>query len=199
MPSPQVFDRLPFFLREVGVKASAEQLRLFRIHYDLLLRWNRKINLTAIREPEEILRRHFAESAFVTRVLKLGPGTLVDVGSGAGFPGVPIKILSPETRVVLVESVQKKAAFLKELARELGLGGLEIFADRMEAIDIKGDWLTMRAVRADPTFLVEAQRIVPRGTLAFLLSAEDARSLGPDWCPHPIPGRAGSVVAVRST
>lgn len=199
MPSLPVFERLPSFLREVGVEASPEQIRLFRIHYDLLVRWNQKINLTAIREPEEILRRHFAESAFVTRVLRLGPGTLIDVGSGAGFPGVPIKILSPETRVVLVESVQKKAAFLKEVVRSLGLAGLEVFAGRLEALAIKADCVTMRAVRADREVLQDLSRIVPRGTLAFLLSEVDAKSLGQDWHRHPIPGRVGSVLAVRST
>lgn len=199
MPSPQVFDRLPFFLRQVGVEASADQLRLFRIHYELLIRWNQKINLTAISEPEEILRRHFAESAFVTRVLRLGPGTLVDVGSGAGFPGVPIKILSPETRVVLVESVQKKAAFLKEVARGLGLPGLEIFADRMEAVDIKADWLTMRAVRADDQMLGEISRVVPRGTIALLLSRVDGQALGPEWSKHDVPPNESSILAVRST
>ncbi len=197
MPSP--LDRLPAYLREVGVEASAEQLRLFRIHYELLLRWNRKINLTAIREPEEILRRHFAESAFVTRVLKLGPGTLIDVGSGAGFPGVPIKILSPATRVVLVESVQKKAAFLKEVVRGLGMAGLEVFAGRMETIDIKGDIVTMRAVRADQRMLDEMSRVVPRGTIAVLISSRDAKTLGSEWTSHPVPGNPNSVLAVRST
>ena len=195
----QAFDRLPAYLREVGVEASPEQLRLFRVHYELLLRWNRKINLTAIREPAEILRRHFAESAFLTRVLRLGHGTLIDVGSGAGFPGVPIKVLSPETRVILVESVQKKAAFLKEVVRGLGMSGLEVFADRLKALDVRADWLTMRAVRADGEFLAEARRVVPRGTLALVLSESGAKSLGQDWRLNPIPGRSGSVVAMRST
>lgn len=203
MPLPQVllqvFDRLPAFLAEVGVEATPEQLRLFRIHYELLLRWNRKINLTAIREPKEILRRHFAESAFVTRVLKLGPGTLVDVGSGAGFPGVPIKIMSPETRVVLVESVQKKAAFLKEVVRGLALGGLEVFAGRLEAVGLKGDWLTMRAVRTDQKMLVEMSRVVPRGTIAVLMSRADGETLGSEWTRHGVPKNESSVLAVRST
>jgi 16S rRNA (guanine527-N7)-methyltransferase len=187
-------------LAAVGVHATPEQLRLFEIHYQLLLRWNRKINLTAIRDPKEILRRHFAESAFLTQILSLGPGTLLDVGSGAGFPGVPLKILSPQTTVVLVESVQKKAAFLKELARELGLPGLEVHAGRLESIDYKANWLTMRAVRADQALLAEIHtRIVPRGTIAFLLSKKDAKALGPDWQTHAIPGRDNSVVAVCAT
>src|SRR5260370_29735102 len=92
------FRRLPAYLAEVGVRATPEQLAQFRIHYDLLLRWNAKTNLTSVRDSAEILRRHFAESAYLTKVLALGPGTLVDVGSGAGFPGIPVKILSPSTR-----------------------------------------------------------------------------------------------------
>lgn len=188
-----MFSRLPSYLAEVGVTATPEQLRLFQIHYELLLRWNQKINLSAIREPQEILRRHFAESAFLAKVLAPGPGTLVDVGSGAGFPGVPLKIMSPVTRVVLVESVQKKAAFLKEVTRGLGLRGLEVHAGRLETLETSAEWLTLRAVRLDAALMAEVQRIVPRGTIGALLAAKDVPAA---WTAVPIPGRPGSVVAM---
>jgi 16S rRNA (guanine527-N7)-methyltransferase len=198
MPRSAALDELPALLGEAGVEATADQLRLFRVHYELLERWNRKVNLTAIREPREILRRHFAESAFLARTLAPTGGTLVDVGSGGGFPGVPIKVLHPGTRVVLVESVQKKAAFLKELARSLGLAGLDAFAGRLETLDLAAEYLTSRGVRADRAFLAEARRIVPRGTLALLLADADARRLGAGWRLHSVPGGRG-VVALCST
>ena len=132
------FTRLPRYLSEVGVTATSQQLDQFRIHFDLLLRWNAKTNLTAVRNPDEVLRRHIAESAFLTKVVALGGGTLIDIGSGGGFPGIPAKILSPDTRVILVEAAQKKAAFLKEVARELKLPGLEVFAGRFEDLPSSG-------------------------------------------------------------
>src|SRR6202022_891918 len=89
-------------------------------YLDLLLKWNARTNLTAIREPEEIVRRHFGESLFAGRQLGTCK-TLLDFGSGAGFPGVPIQLLRPEIQVTLAESQNKKATFLRELVRTLGL------------------------------------------------------------------------------
>jgi 16S rRNA (guanine527-N7)-methyltransferase len=189
------FDRLPKFLAEVGVHASSEQLGQFRAHYDLLVRWNERTNLTSIRDPVAILRRHFAESAYLTQVVKLSPGTLVDIGSGAGFPGIPVKILSPETRVILVEAVQKKAAFLKEVARAVGLAGLDVFAGRFEDFQGSADWVTMRAVKLEPRLAEAIRRNVPRGTCAIFLGEPDAARL-PGAQIHPIPGSDRRVIAV---
>jgi 16S rRNA (guanine527-N7)-methyltransferase len=178
------------------MEASTRQLAQFQAHFDLLIRWNAKTNLTSVRDPEEILRRHFAESAYLTEVLPLGPGTLIDVGSGGGFPGIPVKIMSPETRVVLVESVTKKAVFLKEAARAVGLPGLEVFAGRFE--DLKGieaEWLTMRAVRLDASLLNDIRRIVPRGTLAIFMGEGDSSGLR-GVTIHPISGSERRVIAI---
>ncbi len=182
---------------EVGISPSEAQLAQFETHLDSLLRWNAKINLTAVRDPDEIMRRHFAESAYLTKVLPLGAGTLVDIGSGAGFPGIPVKILSPETHVVLVESVHKKAAFLKEVARSLGMAGLEVFAGRFEDLPETGaEWVTSRAVRLDPKLLAAIRHHVPRGTLAVFLGEADAARLGPGVTVHPIPGSDRRVLAI---
>ena len=176
--------------------ASSEQLGQFRAHYDLLVRWNERTNLTSIRDPVAILRRHFAESAYLTQVVKLGPGTLVDIGSGAGFPGIPVKILSPETRVVLVEAVQKKAAFLKEVARAVGLPGLDVFPIRFEEFqDLSADWVTMRAVKLDLRLANAIKFHVPRGTCAIFLGESDAVMLGGAQIHH-IPGSDRRVIAV---
>jgi 16S rRNA (guanine527-N7)-methyltransferase len=190
-----LFSKLPKYLAEVGVHASPEQLEQFRAHFDLLLRWNERTNLTAVRDPPAILRRHFAESAYLTRVVKLGPGTLIDIGSGAGFPGIPVKVLSPETKVVLVEAVHKKAAFLKEVARAIGLPGLEVFAGRFEDFTGPADWITMRAVKLDARLAEAIRRSVPRGTCAMFLGESDAARLSGAQI-HPIPGSDRRVIAV---
>jgi 16S rRNA (guanine527-N7)-methyltransferase len=193
---PEPFDLLPKYLAEVDVSATPEQLAQFRVHYDLLLRWNAKTNLTSVREPAEILRRHIAESAYLTKVIVLGKGKLVDVGTGAGFPGIPVKILSPETSVVLIEAVHKKAAFLKEVARELGVPALEVRATRLEDLPpLDADWLTMRAVRLDREMMTQVHRHVPRGTLSAFLGEDDATRLSAPKI-HPIPGSDRRVIAV---
>jgi 16S rRNA (guanine527-N7)-methyltransferase len=187
---------LAVYLRELGIDASRAQLAQFQAHFDLLLRWNAKTNLTSVRDPDEILRRHFAESAYLTKVLPLGPGTLIDVGSGGGFPGVPAKIMSPQTRVILVESVTKKAAFLKEAARAVDLPGLEVFAGRFEDLpETAAKWLTMRAVRLDSQLINDIRRIVPRGTLAIFMGEADAQGLTGVKI-HPIPRSERRVSAI---
>ena len=116
------------------------------VYLDLLLKWNARINLTAIRDPEEIVRRHFGEGLFVG--LHLGMcKTLLDFGSGAGFPGVPIQLLRPDVQVTLAESRTRKAAFLKELVRTLDLP-TEIWPSRVETMppSRKFDAVALRAV-----------------------------------------------------
>jgi len=102
------------------------------VYLELILKWNARINLTAIREPEQIVRRHFGESLFVG--VRLGAcATLLDYGSGAGFPGLPIQLLRPDVAVTLAESRSRKAAFLREAVRVLGLK-TEVWAGRVEAM-----------------------------------------------------------------
>src|SRR6266851_4493562 len=88
-------------------------------YLDLLLKWNARTNLTAIRDPEEIVRRHFGESLFAAQHLDPATPTLLDFGSGAGFPGLPIALFHPGIQVTLAESQNKKAAFLREAVRSL--------------------------------------------------------------------------------
>jgi 16S rRNA (guanine527-N7)-methyltransferase len=113
-----------------------DEMRLCAIstYIDLLLKWNARINLTAIRNPNEIVQRHFGESLFAAKYLleQQRPQTAIDLGSGAGFPGVPFALLAPDVRVTLIESQQKKATFLKELVHVLGLKNVGVFNDRAE-------------------------------------------------------------------
>ena len=139
------------------------------VYLDLIVKWNARTNLTAIRNPEEIVRRHFGESLFLSRHLPAAQ-TLLDLGSGAGFPGVPIQLERPDLKVTLAESQMKKAAFLRELARELQLG-MEIWAGRAEdmAASRRFDVVTLRAVD-DPTLAIKLarMRLAQGGTIAHL-------------------------------
>jgi 16S rRNA (guanine527-N7)-methyltransferase len=123
-------------------------------YLELLLKWNARTNLTAIREPEEIVRRHFGESLFLGEKLGAYLGahlgdcaTLLDFGSGAGFPGVPVQLLRPEIAVTLAESQGKKAAFLREVVRHFGLK-TEVWPNRVETMppERRFDAVALRAV-----------------------------------------------------
>lgn len=159
---------------------SAEQLKYISMYIDILLHWNERINLTAVRQPEEIVTRHFGESIFAAR--HLFPSTddslgktlhVIDVGSGAGFPGLPIRIWAPQIQLTLIESNQKKATFLRETVRKLGLENVDVFAGRAESFSgPKGDVVTLRAVeRFEAILPVAAGLVATQGRLAVLLGA----------------------------
>jgi 16S rRNA (guanine527-N7)-methyltransferase len=119
----------------------------FQIYLELLLRWNQRLSLTAVREPEQIIRRHFVECAFAAQSLPRDIGSLLDYGSGAGLPGIPIAICRPEIQVTLAEAQGKKASFLREALRVLGLKG-EVYDGRVETMpeEQRFDAVSMRAV-----------------------------------------------------
>jgi len=121
-------------LREFGLQISAEQVARVQAYIAMLLAWNAKINLTAIREPLEILYRHFCESMFAATIVPLESSRLADVGSGGGFPGLPLKIACPDLQLFLVESNVKKATFLAEAVRELELNDARVFVSRYEEL-----------------------------------------------------------------
>ncbi len=118
-------------LTPFGLHLTSAQVSQLLTYLDLLLRWNRKINLTAIEKPEDCVKRHFAESLYLARWVALNDD-LLDIGSGAGFPGLALKIAFPELKTTLLEPVAKKRAFLKEVARACGIGSVEVRADRLE-------------------------------------------------------------------
>lgn len=121
-------------LHEFGLTATEQQVFCIQRYMALLLKWNEKINLTAIRDPLEILYRHFCESMFAAAAVPLERGRLADVGSGAGFPGLPLKIIRAELEVFLVESNAKKATFLAEAIRELELDRARVIVSRYEEL-----------------------------------------------------------------
>jgi 16S rRNA (guanine527-N7)-methyltransferase len=116
------------------------QLEQIATYVEVLLRWNKRMNLTAVREPENIVTRHFGESLFLARHVELRPSwKVVDLGSGAGFPGLPMKIYVPEISLTLIESHKKKAIFLREIIRTLELADADVFAGRAEDLNPTGD------------------------------------------------------------
>jgi len=211
----------------------------------MLLRWNARINLTAIRDPEDIVPRHFGESLFAARHLfpvrhahaadevrdgrrgeggrgegrraalqgrvedqeetgALAPESIVDLGSGAGFPGLPIKLWAPQISLTLVESNHKKAAFLREITRALTLTDVNIQNARAETLTpMTYDVVTLRAIERFETILPTAAALVaPEGRLALLISSSQqsqARSALPHlaWSePAPIPQSRSRILLV---
>jgi len=129
------------------VTLSGSQLDQLEEHYKLLLRWNQSLNLTRIVDLQSAVRLHYCESLFVGATLPAGDLTVIDVGSGAGFPGIPLAILRPECRIDLVESHKRKSVFLREAVR--GLPNVQVIAERAESVEGDWDWLVSRAVRPD--------------------------------------------------
>jgi 16S rRNA (guanine527-N7)-methyltransferase len=121
-------------LGEFQVSVDDKQILLIHRYIKILLHWNEKLNLTAIRDPLEILHRHFCESMFGAVSVPVESGRLADIGSGAGFPGIQIKILRPELELLLVESNIKKGTFLAEVVRELELTNARVLINRYEEL-----------------------------------------------------------------
>lgn len=184
---------------------SPVQLGSISTYIDLLLKWNARMNLTAVRVPEEMVTRHFGESLFAAQLLFPCPpsgGSVVDVGSGAGFPGLPLKIWNPGIHLTLIESNQKKATFLGEVARALTLTDVNVFCGRVEQYDgERADVVTLRAVERFETVLPLAASLVGSTARIALLISEGqvstAQDLAPgfEWgSPSSIPGSSRRVV-----
>jgi 16S rRNA (guanine527-N7)-methyltransferase len=157
-----------------------------RTYIGLLLKWNAKLNLTAIRDPEEIITRHFGESLFAARQLfPTGDSreSVIDLGSGAGFPGLPIKLWSPDIDLTLVESNHRKATFLREVIRALDLRSVVVLTQRAESASLRTDLVTFRAVERFERILPVAFGLVkPGGRIALLIGeaqVESAKSMLP--------------------
>jgi 16S rRNA (guanine527-N7)-methyltransferase len=188
---------------------SPDQLDQISTYIDLLLRWNARINLTAIRHPEEIVTRHFGESFFLARHLFPAMAQLsnpshpersqakreaigsskskdpypctaprvLDIGSGAGFPALPLKLWAPHIHLTLIESNHKRATFLREVARGLTLTNINVITDRAEVLAARPDFprtevVTLRAVEHFAAIIPQAVTLLaPRATLALLIGA----------------------------
>jgi 16S rRNA (guanine527-N7)-methyltransferase len=205
MEPVRIAELLQPFLGEA--EPPAELLRQIEIYCDLLLRWNARLNLTSVRDPEELVRRHFGESLFAARRLaspQVAAQTIADVGSGAGFPGLPIKLWTPRLELTLIESQNKKAAFLREVIRALKLQRAQVFCGRAEEWEQTADVVTLRAVeRFERALPVAAKLVAPGGKLCLLIGRSQVEAaqalLGEAWTwsePVAIPLSTGRVVAI---
>lgn len=211
----------PFLGPPDARRLTSDALHLISMYIDILQRWNARINLTAIRNPEEIVTRHFGESLFAARHLFPGeqreehhsgspPETVrasvpavADIGSGAGFPAIPIKLWTPAISLTLIESNYKKATFLRELTRALAVKDVEIQNTRAESLAPSSfDVVTFRAVERFPSILPVAAGLVgPAGRMAILIGRAQlpqARSTLPslNWSVLPIPASESRVLAI---
>jgi 16S rRNA (guanine527-N7)-methyltransferase len=193
---------LEIAISSFGIEALSEDntTRLVR-HYSMLCRWNKRLNLTRITEPREAARLHYAESLFGARFIA-GAHTLLDIGSGAGFPAIPLAVARPDVQVTALEANQKKSLFLKEANDELGLANLKVVTARLAEFDWDGyELLTSRA-------LDRADAILP--SIIERLSAKQKLMLycGPDLVAklegqvkykietHPIPLSEARLIAI---
>jgi len=187
-------------------------LRDILTYIDLLQRWNARTNLTAVRDPRRIVTRHFGESFFLARHLLTRDSAeeVIDVGSGPGFPGIPLKLYARGIRLSLIESQGKKAIFLREVVRALGLAAVEVLNVRSESCTAKARLVTLRAVEKIEKALPAARDLVAEGgRLALLTSrqrfAAAKEALGVQWEVLDVPtapdsaaehGEGGGVLAI---
>lgn len=198
-------ERLQKWAAEFGITLSAEQLVDFATYRTLLQTWNQHTNLTRIISDEEVDLRHFIDSLTCATVMgDLQGQSVIDVGSGAGFPGIPLKLLYPTMRLTLVESVGKKCRFLEALIEQLGLTHVKILSERAETLGqsnvhrAKYDWAVARAVAPMPVLMeyllplvkVGGNVLAQKGSSALQESAESLPAitkLGGDFPQsHPI-------------
>lgn len=188
------------------VLLSDSQLDAIQAYIDLLVRWNAKLNLTAIRDPEQVVTRHFGESLFAARQLLPAAdphATAIDVGSGAGFPGLPLKLWSPSLNLTLIESKQRKATFLREVVRTLNLNLVSVLSERAERISLRADLVTFRAVeRFEGILSIACNLVKPGGRIAALMGGAQvglAQSVLPNirWeDPIPIPRSRNGMLLI---
>jgi 16S rRNA (guanine527-N7)-methyltransferase len=164
----------------VGLSLTARQVSMFERYEQELLEWNERFNLTAIRDSEGIRSKHFLDSLTCLLVMKEPlPTRLIDIGTGAGFPGIPLKIILPNLRLTLVESVGKKADFCRHVVQTLGLEQVDVLQSRAEELGLdrahreRYDWVLARAVAGMPTL---AEYLLPLARVGGAVLAQKGDS-----------------------
>jgi 16S rRNA (guanine527-N7)-methyltransferase len=195
MPAPVPIDignrQICDALSPFSISLSEDKIAKIREYTRLLLKWNRSVSLTSITDPSEIVSRHFGESIYGSTLLPVENCRLVDIGTGAGFPGLALKIACPGIALTMIESNKKKYAFLSEVVRSLGFTGIEICPDRFEQIrpeTVLANIITSRAV-GDFKQLIRWSRYAlgRRGHLMLWTGSEDSTRIAstPDWNWQP--------------
>lgn len=201
---PDPGDRLRQLLASAGLASlQIKQNKQLIDYFSLLIRWNARTNLTSVRDPDAILQRHFVESIACAQALPAGITTLLDYGSGAGFPGIPITICRPEIAVTLAESQNKKAAFLREAVRATSISA-QVHSGRAETLTATFDCVTLRAVdQMERAVLSAACLVAPNGWLAPLTTQAELPRIQSSagehftWSePIPLPGSDHRVLVL---
>ncbi len=189
-------------VRTLGIDLSAEAIARFERYLDLLEKWNAVINLTAVRERSRMVTLHLLDSLTVVPRLA-GKNRLLDVGSGAGMPGIPLAIALPHLQVTLLEANQKKAAFLRQARLELGLDNVQVVAERVEQwqTEERFDAVVSRAFSDLPDFVASARRLLaPDGSIIAMKGVvpfEEISRLAPDLVPEVVPVTVPHLSAER--
>jgi 16S rRNA (guanine527-N7)-methyltransferase len=181
-------DTIKRALGEFQLAPDEKQILYIQQYMKLLVAWNEKINLTAIRDPLEILYRHFCESMYAATAVPVENGRLADVGSGAGFPGIPLKIMRPDLQVFLVESNMKKATFLAEVLRNIELPDTKVLVSRYEELGEEVsplDFVCSRALGEFGPFLswAASQAVAVKRVILWIggRDLEQAQESSSDW------------------
>ena len=192
-------------LRPFRAELSQEQLGAIQTYLFLLIEWNRSISLTAIEDPIEILSRHFGESIFAASFFAAGESRLADVGTGPGFPGLPLKIVCPDMELTLFESNSKKCGFLREVVQHLGLSGVQVVKMRYQDFKLGGrqfDLVCARALGDYHILLPWARDLLAQGGMIVLwVGTEESIRIGHRkeflWeAPVPIPESKRRVLLI---
>jgi 16S rRNA (guanine527-N7)-methyltransferase len=184
-------------LKTYGIYAGPKLCGSILRYVTLLLQWNKRISLTTVTDPVEVVRFHFGESLFAASAVPIRGGRLADVGSGAGFPGLALRLADPELSVTLIESNAKKATFLSEIVRDLKLEHVEVARTRMADLSPEGagfDFIIARALGQHDELLTWARKSLSvNGKVVLWLGEEDCARISSNsawtWCdPIHIPG-----------
>lgn len=190
-------------LKSFGVELPLEREAALGAFLELLERWNRVYNLTAVRDPDEIVARHFVESLALRPLLR--DERIADVGTGAGFPGMPLAIAAPERSFTLIDSRAKRIRFLRHVVAELGLRNVELVQGRAEHLRPERPFATVlaRAVAPPKELLDICRPLTAPGSILLLLTAAHLQSayagLADDYVLRPLPVSAESPAQLRSS
>lgn len=165
-------------LKKLNIKITEEQLNKLELFYDLLIKWNDLINLTRITKKEDVYLKHFYDSLTLTKVVNLNNiNTLCDVGTGAGFPGIVLKILYPNLKITLIDSLQKRVNYLNEIIKELKLDNIKAIHIRGEDYHEKFDLVTSRAVANIEKLVNYTMHLVDKKGLFIAMKGDISKEL----------------------
>lgn len=188
----------------LDVPLTGTQITALQRYENELIDWNQRHNLTAIREPDQIRVKHFLDSLTCLMVVREPVGKVIDIGTGAGFPGLPLKIIFPAMQLTLVESVGKKADFCRHVVHKLGLDGVEVIQERAETLGQmpahrqKYDWALARAVAVMPVLTEYLLPLVRVGGAMLAMKGESAHgeTHAADYAIHILGGHLRKIIPV---